>query len=57
MNILTANLVFSTLVFWVAARIYGSDHGPGVLDPRILGSRVVGTHYITFVILGKYRTR
>ena len=22
MNILTANLVFSTLVFWVAARIY-----------------------------------
>jgi len=39
MNILPVNLVFSTFVFWVAAKIYvfpGLDLGPRVILPPIL---------------------
>jgi hypothetical protein len=38
MNILTVNLVLSTFVFWVAARLY--------VVPNLLV-----THYLTFVVL------
>jgi hypothetical protein len=40
MNILTVNLLFSTLVFWIAARIYVLPRLPELV-----------THYITFIVL------
>jgi len=64
MNILTANLVLSTFVFWVAARspwrkapaAPALSSGSSTWSERSICSRLV-THYVAFVVLTERKAR
>ena len=69
MNILTVNLLFSTLVFWIAAKLYLVPRLhklkprsvllpilllPAYWIPAFWVPALLVTHYITFIILLRY---
>jgi hypothetical protein len=73
MNILTVNLVLSTLVFWAAARIYVLPNlprlrpqtvllpillmGPAYWIPAFWVPALLATHYLTFIVLTERTAR